>query len=286
MCRLYGFRSAIVSHVHRSLLQAENALSRQSARHRDGWGLAHYVGRFPHLIRNDRPALADSLYRELSAVVASRSFLAHIRQATFGDINVLNCHPFQHGAWTFAHNGQLARYADREDLRAGIGELVDERFRRHILGDTDSEVLFHIFLSYLGRQVDNIHDPGVTGRHALLALERTVRAVTALADAGEPDPPSKLTFLLSNGNVMVGYRHAVQLFFSTHKTSCSDRETCHAYEAERCEARAADGIVKHLIVTSEVISGENVWEELADGEYVCLDHGMNVSRGALAAVAG
>jgi glutamine amidotransferase len=240
------------------------------------------VGQFPHLIRNDRPALADSLYRELSAVVASRSFLAHIRQATYGDINVLNCHPFQHGAWTFAHNGQIAGYAEVEGLRDRIVALVDERFRRHILGETDSEVLFHIFLSHLGRLVESIHDPGVTGRHALLALQRTVTSVLAIADADDPDPPTKLTFVLTNGNVMVGYRHKVQLHFSTYKTHCPDRDTCHAYQPERCEAPAKDGIVKHLIVASEVIGGENVWEELEDGEYVCLDHGMNVSRGELA----
>ena len=51
---------------------------------------------------------------------------------------------------------------------------MDPRFRGSILGTTDSEVLFHIFLSHLGRQVENIHDPGVTGRHALRERARNL----------------------------------------------------------------------------------------------------------------
>ena len=65
MCRLFGFRSSIVSSVHHSLVAAENAMARQSQVHRDGWGIAYYVGRFPHLVRNDQQALHDSLFREL-----------------------------------------------------------------------------------------------------------------------------------------------------------------------------------------------------------------------------
>ena len=93
-----------------------------------------------HLIRNDQQALADELFRDVTAVVATRTFLAHIRKATVGEISVLNCHPFQHGAWAMIHNGEIIGYAKDESIRRRVNELVDERFRRHILGKTDSEV--------------------------------------------------------------------------------------------------------------------------------------------------
>ena len=280
MCRLYGFRSAIVSAVHRSLLHAENALARQSERHRDGWGLAHYVERFPHLIRNDQQALVDSLYQEVSAVVATRTFVAHIRKATVGEVNVLNCHPFQHGAWIFAHNGEITDFAADEGIRRRVSGLVDERFRRHILGSTDSEVIFHIFLSHLARAVDNIHDRGVTADRVLEALRRTVSEIVEVAER-DADRPCKLTFLVTNGNVLVGFRRHCDLFFSTYKTSCPDRDSCHAYEPARCEQEVRDGIVKHLIAASEVISGTNVWTALENQEYVAVDYGMNFRRGRL-----
>src|SRR3954462_8092975 len=100
MCRLYGFRSSVLSGVHTSLVNAENALALQSLKHPDGWGIAYYHGRFPHLIKNDTQALEDGLFREVSSVVATRTLIAHIRQATVGQVNILNCHPFQHGPWT------------------------------------------------------------------------------------------------------------------------------------------------------------------------------------------
>ena len=112
MCRLYGFRSSIDSTVHRSLVAAENAIARQSRLHRDGWGLAYYVGRYPHIVRNNEQALGDALFRDVSSVVATRTFMAHIRKATAGSVRVLNCHPFQYGAWTFAHNGQICGFGD------------------------------------------------------------------------------------------------------------------------------------------------------------------------------
>ncbi len=281
MCRLYGFRSSIVSRVHQSLVEAENALGRQSEKHRDGWGVSYYVSNVPHLIRNDQQALADTLFREITAVVATRTFLAHIRQATVGDVGVLNCHPFQHGRWTFVHNGQIGRYAADPTLHERVAALVDPRFARYILGDTDSEVIFHIFLSRLARLVEDIHNVGVNADHAITALRHTVLDLLALDGHQDEDNPTKLTVLLTNGHLMLGYRRGVELYYSTYKHRCPDRETCHAYEPARCEHEVRDGIVKHLVLASEVIGTTNVWQLLDDNEWVAVGHGMNLRRGPL-----
>jgi glutamine amidotransferase len=283
VCRLYGFRSAIDSTVHQSLVAAENAMARQSNQHQDGWGVAYYVGPYPHLIRNDKQAEDDALFRELSAVVSTRTFVAHIRKATAGSVRVLNCHPFQHGAWTFAHNGQVCGFSDpavHERLRA----LVDPRYRRFTLGDTDSELIFYTFLSRMSRAVDDLQSPGVTAKHVLDALRQTVQALLEIAapDGTPGEYDTRLNFLVTNGNVMVAYRYGVQLYFSTHKTLCPERETCFAYDKGRCEHAVRDGIVNHLLVSSEIIDdGANVWEELKDDTYVCVDHGMNLRSGLL-----
>lgn len=279
MCRLYGFRSAIDSSVHHSLVAAENALAAQSARHGDGWGLAYYVDHYPHLIRNDQRALSDSLFREVSAVVATRTFLAHIRQATIGEIGVLNCHPFQHGAWTFAHNGQIADYAQEGAVRGRVAALVDERYQRYLLGSTDSEVCFYVFLSRLARRVEDVQSRGVSAEHAICALRETVERLLEAAPAGADGEPSLLTFLLTNGNLMLGYRNGKELFFSTYKQRCPERETCYAFEEARCEREVTDGIVKHLIVTSERLElGYNVWQALDNDELVAVGHGMGFTR--------
>lgn len=281
MCRLYGFRSAIRSSVHQSLLHAENALARQSSRHSDGWGLSYYVAQYPHLIRNDQQALGDELFRELSAVVATRTFLAHIRLATAGSVRVPNCHPFQYGRWSFAHNGEVGGYA-RPEVHTVLLEAVDKRFRPHILGETDSEVLFHIFLSRLARIVDDVHSEGVRADQAREALRETVEIVLDGAPDDDARGDNKLNFVLTNGTLMLGFRWRRELYVSTYKTRCPERSSCFAYDPARCEAKVDDGEVKHLIIASEPLSdGPNVWEELSDGEYVCVGHGMNFQRGRL-----
>ena len=110
MCRLFGFRSVIASQVHQSLIEAENALGTQSDEHPDGWGVAFYVDKAPHVTRSPATALGDQLFHRLSGVVSSETVLAHVRKATQGENTVLNCHPFQHGPWTFGHNGEIAGY--------------------------------------------------------------------------------------------------------------------------------------------------------------------------------
>jgi glutamine amidotransferase len=146
MCRLFGFRSVIPSQVHRSLVAAENALGKQSNDHPDGWGVVYYVDGSPHITRSPETALGDALFHRLSGVVSSETVLAHVRRATQGPRTVLNCHPFQYGRWTFAHNGDIPRFESR---REALLAEVSPRLRRFILGETDSEVVFFVFLSHL-----------------------------------------------------------------------------------------------------------------------------------------
>ena len=70
MCRLFGFRSVIPSQVHRSLLDADNALGIQSNEHPDGWGVAYYVEGAPHVARSPVTALGDQLFHRVSGVVS------------------------------------------------------------------------------------------------------------------------------------------------------------------------------------------------------------------------
>ena len=284
MCRLFGFRSSVASSVHTSLVAAENALAYQSKLHPDGWGIATYTRQFPQLIRNDRQALGDALFSEITSLVATRTLLAHIRQATVGEIGILNCHPFQHGPWTFAHNGHIAGFSDDDAIRAEVMRGIDPRFRGQVLGSTDSEVIFYIFLSQLARRVEDVYHGGIRSEVVIDALEDTVDHVfRASPDEGaDPEAPTRLTILLTNGSVLVGLKHRRTLFFSTYKSLCPERDTCHAYEPARCEQEVRDGIVKHLVVASErVADGPNVWIELQDGDWVTVDHGMNFHRGRL-----
>jgi predicted glutamine amidotransferase len=275
MCRLFGFRSVIKSHVHRSLLAAENALGVQSHAHRDGWGVAYYVDGAPHVTRSPKTALDDALFRQLSGVVASETVLAHVRQATQGENNVLNCHPFQYGRWVGAHNGDIPNFSEK---KAELEAEIAPGLRRFLLGDTDSERLFFLFLTRLDSQ-------GARGRLAsacevTLALSETVAIARRICDSAESR--ASLTLVVTDGQCLGAIHGGKGLYYSTHKKRCADRETCPSLSAE-CEAPTTSGYVNHVIVSSEELSGENVWTAFREGEVLVVDHRMQVSFGVLSA---
>lgn len=277
MCRLFGFRSVIPSQVHRSLLAAENALGVQSNEHPDGWGVAFYVDGSPHVTRSPTTALGDALFHRLSGVVSSETVLAHVRKATQGSRTIFNCHPFQYGRWVFAHNGDIPNFeAKREAL---LGEVLP-RFRRFILGETDSEILFFVFLSALERlsvrgaeqDIDTI----------ARALKEAVNRARELCDTD--GTRALLTVVTTNGESLVAAHGGKELYFSTYKTRCADRGTCVSLSAA-CEAPSRNGRVNHFIVSSEPLQGENVWEALAAGDVIGVDARMQVWRSRLDHVA-
>jgi glutamine amidotransferase len=278
MCRLFGFRSVIQSQVHRSLVQADNALCGLSEQHPDGWGVAYYVDGTPHLMRSATSALSDRVFQRVSGVVASETVVAHVRKATQGSLSVLNCHPFQHGRWVFAHNGDIPNFVD---MREALLALVSPRLARFILGDTDSELFFFLVLTQL------LRFGSLDSRFALSDVKHALlRAVELVRETCDPsaDKPSMLTCILTDGATMLGHRGGKELFFSTHKTQCADRTVCKKLSAS-CEAPPTDGVVNHLIFSSQPLSGDNVWTELGHGDVVGVDARMRFydsSRGSAA----
>lgn len=268
MCRLFGFRSVIPSQVHASLTSAENALGVQSVKHPDGWGVAYYVAGSPHVIKSSEAAYDSSLFKRVSGVVSSETVVAHVRKATVGDRTLLNSHPFQHGRWIMAHNGEIAQFEEvREELRA----IIAPRLRRFVLGTTDSEVIFYLFLTYLSR-LQELHRAGAEIDHVRDALQQTLDVcVDCCARNGLVSP--LLTILISDGTLMVASRFGKELHRSTRKHRCPERDVCPSYAFE-CENTNESGIATHFIVSSEPLQGHNVWEAVDDGAIVGCDWRM------------
>ena len=272
MCRLFGFRSVIPSQVHRSLVNADNALAFQSERHPDGWGVAYYVDDAPHVTRSAATAIEDQLFARVSGVVSSQTVLAHIRKATVGNTSVLNCHPFQYGRWVFAHNGDIP---DFDRCRDAVESEIAPRLRRFILGDTDSERVFFLFLTQLSQYGPLGSQLGID--EVSSALEETVRLNRRLVDGDGAPSPALLTLMVTNGVTMAAIQGGKELFWSSYKTRCPDRGDCPHF-AESCEAPSQNGFVNHLVLSSEPIIPDNVWEPLAPGEIVGVDWRMRLDR--------
>lgn len=276
MCRLFGFRSVIDSQVHRSLVSADNALGVQSRHHPHGWGVAYYLGHSPHVVKSAASAMTDKLFHRVSGIVSSQTVLAHVRRATQGEVGTVNCHPFQFGRWTFAHNGNIRDFRAHRDA---FCDRIPRALRRFVLGDTDSEAFFHLLLGHMARRGD-LHAPDWPAAEVVEAIRETVTAtedlVGAMADEGDGDPSlTYLSFLITDGSVMLAHQGGQQLFYSTHKETCSERETCPHF-SRACEHASEDGYVNHLIFASETLLCENVWQRMQKREIVGVDRRMRL----------
>jgi glutamine amidotransferase len=221
--------------------------------------------------RSPATALGDHLFHRLSGVVSSETVVAHVRKATQGSVSVLNCHPFQYGRWVFAHNGDIPGF---ENHRAELLRRVDPALRRFVLGDTDSELIFHLLLSRL-RATGPLSRPHEV-EDVVACVRATVAEVRALCErpGGEP---CLLTLMLSDGESLIAHQGGKELFLSTYKTRCADRDNCPSLSAE-CEAPSTTGRVNHCIVSSEPLQGENIWQQVRPGEIVGVDRGMRLTR--------
>ena len=276
MCRLFGFRSAVPSRAHHSLLSAENALALQSTAHPDGWGIGWITGDDAYVVKSANPAHACERFRRASARLTSHTFVVHVRRATVGHVDHLNAHPFRFGRWLFAHNGTLFGF---EQLQAWMLERIHPAFQPLILGDTDSEHLFYYVLSAL---IDAGADRDGRGHSCASTAASALRGALAALDAqavalGLERPITNV--LVTDGEIFLGHRAGMPLLLSTQKRHCGEAETCPEPLKPCLEpVRPPGAAVNHLLLASErIATDQNLWEEVPEGTTVVLDQAFGLS---------
>lgn len=281
MCRLFSFRSIIQSQVHNSLLEADNALSTQSKENPDGWGIAHYQNNIPHLIRSQEIAMNDRIFNKVSGIVYSQTIVAHIRKATQGNNDIFNIHPFQFGKWIFAHNGNIKSF---EKYKEQIISSIIPELKRFILGTTDSEIIFYFLISIILEK--NNFEEEIPYDKLIESLSAGINQIYKIIGPYSIDQKSDqetfLTFILTNGETMVGYNGGKQLYYSTHKVKCPERDKCAYFSEKECEREAPlKSKVNHIVFSSEKIQSENIWLSIKPNEIIGIDKNMTIHKNAL-----
>jgi predicted glutamine amidotransferase len=136
MCRLFGL-AAGPQRVTATfwLLEAPDSLAEQSRREPDGTGLGWFADDgTPCVEKRPVAAYQDPEFHRRAHEVRSDTFIAHVRYASTGGLDVSNTHPFEQDGRLFAHNGVVEGLDQLEE------HLGDERSLVH--GDTDSERVF------------------------------------------------------------------------------------------------------------------------------------------------
>lgn len=202
MCRWVGYLGSPIA--PRELLHdPQRSLIEQSRRHApnmeipngDGTGLGWYEHRAePALFRSITPAWGDENLLELATEIRTPLFLAHVRAGTGTPVQQTNCHPFRYRNWLFVHNGYVAGY---DSLRRDLLMAVRPDLFGNIAGSTDSELLFHLALTF-----GLIDDP-------IAGIARMAGFVEAIADAADlGEPALQMTVGVSDGARLYAARYA------------------------------------------------------------------------------
>lgn len=179
---------------HNLIDQSMSSRSAETPTNGDGFGLGWY-GRHarPGLFHSIRPAWNDFNLRDLAANIESHMFMAHVRATSLATIQETNCHPFRYGNWLFVHNGEVFEI---EKFHRELLLAVDAKYFSNILGSTDSELMFHLALSF-GLEQDA---PGALMRMAGF-IERTGKEKGVAESLW-------MTLGITDGKTLYGVRYA------------------------------------------------------------------------------
>lgn len=162
------------------------------------WGVGFYQGGDVLLRRrpNDERTTLDvsALAKDLRADL----IVGHVRAATVGTSRTENTHPFRYREWLFAHTGSIHSYAA---IRGRLLESIPEFLRKDIRGDTDSEVLFHVVLSFL-HDAGRLQDGGTDPRTLIGALSSTASLIDHLIGEVGGRTGFPLNAVLANGELV------------------------------------------------------------------------------------
>jgi glutamine amidotransferase len=208
MARLFGLignRADLAGRVFGAEKDALTVQSQDRAKQL-GWGVGFYQG--GEVLMRRRP-IDDHASIDVAKIVSdvrADVLVGHVRSATVGTVRTENTHPFRYRQWLFAQTGTLPAFdAIRERLSASVPEFL----RSSIRGETDAEILFYVFLSFL-HDAGRLNEPVIAPQYARDALRSAVAVVDGMA-AEVGGAPSAINVMLSDGEHVWAMHRGSQL---------------------------------------------------------------------------
>jgi glutamine amidotransferase len=198
MARLFGIIGNRPDLTARVLAYESGALKASCKGGPLGWGLGFYQGDEVLMRRRPIDEREELDVAKLAADVRADLILGHVRHATVGALRTENTHPFRYRQWLFAQTGTVPAF---DQVRERLVASVPDFLRGDIRGETDAEVVFHVFLSFLhdaGRLGDGSFDGNLV-REALRSCLAVVDGMTAEVGG----QAAELNLMVASGDQLV-----------------------------------------------------------------------------------
>jgi glutamine amidotransferase len=254
MCRLFGMSAGSTrARATFWLLDAPDSLAAQSHREPDGTGLGWFdEHNEPHVRKQAIAAYGDAKFGREAREVSSSTFVAHVRFASTGSLDVHNTHPFKQDGRLFAHNGVLE---DLPTLEAHLGDAL-----AHVHGDTDSERLFALVTREIAAHDGDV-DTGIAAACQWVAANLPLLAIN---------------LILATDQGLWALRYP-----ETHELHILEREPGAALEHSSSlgsRVHSEHGRTQPLVViASEPMDDDPSWRMLESGELMHVDHALRVT---------
>ena len=249
---LYGRQNSLIVQSLHSRLGAEETNG-------DGFGIGWYGKQeSPAVFHSIEPAWNDRNLRELAGHITSPLVFAHIRASTGSPVQQTNCHPFRHGRWLWMHNGFLDGFAK---VKRDLTVAVDPELYPEIEGTTDSELMFHLALTF-GLEDDPPQ-----------AVARTIGLVESVGHEHGVEFPFQGTIATTDGERIWAFRYSSEgksrsLFFST------DVRTLRALYPDN-ELLRDLGDESRLVVSEPLGDLPGAWNEVPEASYGVIQPGQD-----------
>ena len=256
MCRLFGLHAGRAVTATFWLLDAPDSLVDQSKKNPDGTGLGVFGSDgAPQMRKQPIAAWEDTEFACEAHEMSGTTFIAHVRYASTGDLDVRNTHPFLQDDRLFAHNGVVAGL---DVLDARLAELSVADL---VLGQTDSERVFALITGAI-----RAHDGDVEAGLA--------DAMTWLAD-NVPIYAANVLLATATDMWALRYPETHELFMLERRS----RATAFEMRTNRIHARSAH--LDHLlsvVFASEPMDDDEEWQLLEPGVVMHVDATLSVTE--------
>ncbi len=268
MCRWLAYTGStlplenLVSRPANSLIhQSRDAAMGAEAINADGFGVGWYApgDPVPALFRSVQPAWADPNLEELARHIHSPLFVAHVRATSGTPVQQTNCHPFRHGGWLWAHNGVVRAFPT---VKRDLVLAIDPALYPAIVGSTDSEVLFHLALTFGLRD-----DP-------VAAVERMIDHVEVVGRDHQVEHPLQGTFVTTDGVTVWAFRYSSER--QSRTLFCSQEVDALRLLHPEIEVLREVSDETRVIVSEPLSDLPGAWVEVPESHYLVIGPGQDV----------
>lgn len=223
-----------------------------TAQHKDGWGIASFdQQQHVQIIKSlSAASQCDLAEKYLASGLRSKSFVAHIRKATYGQVTIDNTHPFKRSFlgqdWVFSHNGDLHGYHPEPN----------PLFQAE--GDTDSERAFCHLLSRITQHYASYHP----------RLDALLTQIKRVSD--EISRFGSFNFILANNEVMIAYA-STELYWTVRQQPLTQLALVDSNKPLRFKADSNTNST--IIVATKPLTKGEVWYPMGRGEIILFSQG-------------